>query len=309
MTIKEAILKTLKDNKRPMSHKEVYDYIKANNLATFGGKTPMATVSAQLGEFIRSEDNRIKRVKTDKSNYLYYYADYENEIDFDSLSQEPFGYFSFKERDLHKLFVTYLSSKGIFAKTIFHEISKQTSNQKWIHPDIVGVDFLKLKSAVSRDFLKTVDKNRFFNIYSYELKKEIRNDYELKEAYFQAVSNSSWANYGYLVALEINDNLISELERLNKSFGIGFILLDSYPYKSKIIFNSSYKELDFITIDRLCEINKDFENFIKIIDKFLKANDDYIQPTKKELQEFCDEVLKNDSEIEKYIKQKEIKWT
>ena len=38
----------------------------------------------------------------------------------------------------------------------------------------------------------------------------------MKKSYFQAVSNSSWANKGYLVALDINTNLYSELERLNK---------------------------------------------------------------------------------------------
>jgi hypothetical protein len=43
---------------------------------------------------------------------------------------------------------------------------------------------------------------------SYEIKKEIKTDSELKEYYFQAVSNSSWANYGYLVAFEVGDNLI-----------------------------------------------------------------------------------------------------
>lgn len=309
MTIKEAILETLRRNKKLMNHKEIYNFIKYNNLAEFKGKTPEATVSAGLGEFIRNNDNRVKRVKTEKSSYLYYFSEYETDIDFNNKKIEnknKNSEYKYKERDLHKLFVTYLRSEGIFAKTIYHENSYKTSNQKWVHPDIVGVEFLKLKSKISSNFLKTIDKNKFFNLYSYELKREIKSDYELKEAYFQALSNSNWSNYGYLVALEINDNLLDELQRLNQSFGIGFILLNSYPYQSKILFNARYKELDVKTIDKLCEINQDFEKFIKIVDKYLKANDDYVENTKKEIIEFCDEILANDEDIRRYCESKNI---
>ena len=43
-----------------------------------------------------------------------------------------------------------------------------------------------------------------------------------RESFFQAVSNSSWANEGYLVAAEIiqDDELLSELECLSIAFGI-----------------------------------------------------------------------------------------
>ncbi len=306
MTIKEAILKTLENNKKLMNHKDIYNYIKKNNLAKFNSETPEATVSALLGDFIRNNDNRVKRIKTEKSTYLYYFSKYENEINFENEKFDKKEDIKYKERDLHQLFVTYLGAKNIFAKTIYHETSKQSLNQKWIHPDIIGVEFLQLKSKISSNFLKTIDKNRFFNLYSYELKREIKNDYELKEAYFQAVSNSSWANYSYLVALEINDNLLDELQRLNQSFGIGFILLNSYPYESKILFSAKYRELDVKTIDRLCEINKDFEKFIKMIDKYLNANDDYIDGTKKEILEFCDDILRDDGSIYKYCKSKNI---
>ena len=49
-----------------------------------------------------------------------------------------------------------------------------------------------------------------------------------REFFFQAVSNSSWANEGYLVAAEIiqDDELLSELECLSIAFGIGIIQLD-----------------------------------------------------------------------------------
>ena len=305
MTIKEAILKTLKENKKLMTHKEVYEYIVNNHLALFEGKTPTSTVSAILGDFIRKNDNRVKRIKSPNGSFLYYFSHYENDIDFDNVSVEKDIRMGYKERDLHPLFVTYLKSKNILAKTIYHEESKKNSNQKWIHPDIIGVEFIKLKSSISGKFLKTIDKNKFFSLYSYELKREIKNDYELKESYFQAVSNSSWANYGYLVAFELNDNLLSELQRLNQSFGIGFILLRPNPYESKILYEAKYKELDFRTIDRLCYENEGFKNFIELIDKYLDASEKYITGVKRELIEKCDEILKNEEYIT-YCKTKNI---
>ena len=140
----------------------------------------------------------------------------------------------------------------------------------------------------------------------YELKKEINTDYELKEAYFQVVSNSSWANYGYLVAFEISDNLLDEIESLNQSFGIGVIELNANPYKSKILYPSKLKELDFKTIDKLCKINKDFENFIEYTEKILSVEDRFYKSVEKEFNQFCDKYFENDSDIEKYCKEKDI---
>lgn len=96
------------------------------------------------------------------------------------------------------------------------------------------------------------------------------------------------------------------MERLNQSFGIGIIKLKANPYESEILFPSKYKELDFKTIDKLCEINTDFEKFIEQAETLLIATDRYIKGTKKEFEEFCDSYFKTDSEIEKYCIEKNI---
>jgi len=304
MTIQEAILKTLEENKKLMNHKEIYEYIKNNNLATVSSNTPQNTVSAILGNFIRNGDNRVKRIKTEKSIYLYYLSKYENEINIQlSDKDDDVVNKKYSERDLHKLLSSFLNNDNIFSKTIFHESSKKSeNNQKWIHPDMVGVKFLELKSNINNIFLKSINKQSIFKIYSYELKKDIKNDYELKQSFFQTVSNSSWANYGYLVTYDINSSLFDELQRLNESFGIGIILLNANPYRSKTIFQAKYRELDFKTIDKLCQINDDFSAFIELIEKILNADERYIDSTKKELLEFCDDIFKQDSEIEEYLK-------
>jgi hypothetical protein len=317
MTIKEAILRSLEEMKNLATHSDMYDYIIKNNYYEFTkGKTPKDTISAILGDFIRNNDSRVKRIKGDGNYYLYYLAKYEQSINFDDfiipisgvVKKETRNKKTYQERDLHKLLSSYLKNKNIYAKTILHEESKNSKDdhQKWIHPDMIGIEFLNLTSKVNKAFMKILNKADTFKITSYEIKKEINTDYELKKCYFQAVSNSSWANYGYLVALEINDSLKDEMERLNQSFGIGIIELKPNPYESKILFQSEFKELDFKTIDKLCRVNQKYENFIELIEKALAIEERYYKSIEKELNDFCDDYFENDSEIEKYCKVKNI---
>ena len=166
--------------------------------------------------------------------------------------------------------------------------------------------FLNLQTKASQNFLKSINRVDTFKLSSYELKREINSDSELKKAYFQAVSNSSWANYGFLVAFEFSDNLYEEMARLNQSFGIGVIELNANPYQSKVLFPAVYRDLDFKTIDKLCKINNEFERFIEQTEKLLTASEKYITGAEKELDEFCDTYFSNDSDIEKYCKEKNI---
>jgi len=202
---------------------------------------------------------------------------------------------------------SYLKNTSIYSKTIPHQQSSgNDSNQIWTHPDMIGIKFLNLQSKVSQNFLKSINRIDTFKISSYEIKREINSDTDLKKAFFQAVSNSSWANYGYLAAFEYSDNLMDEMERLNQSFGIGIIELQANPYQSKILFQSKHRELDFKTIDKLCKINKEFETFFEQTEKLMTAEERYFKSTEKELDEFCDKYFENDSEIKTYCEEKHI---
>ncbi len=319
MTLKEAVLKSLEDINEITNYLTVYNHIVDKKYYDFGSaKTPASTISAILGDFIRNGDTRVKRIKQDGGTYVYYLTRNEPNINIEILSgstetqKEPIKKAekvkSYDERDLHKLLSSYLKNTGIYSKTIFHEQSKygNDNNQIWTHPDMVGIRFLNLQTKASQNFLKAINRLDTFKINSYEIKKEINNDSELKKAYFQAVSNSSWANFGYLVAFEISDSLTEEMERLNQSFGIGIILLNSNPYKSKILFQAKYRDLEFKTIDKLCKINKEFEKFIEQTEKLMTAEEKYHKSTEKELNEFCDTYFENDTEMEKYCKDKNI---
>jgi hypothetical protein len=90
----------------------------------------------------------------------------------------------------------------------------------------------------------------------------------LREAFFQTVSNSTWANESYLVAAQIqnDEEFVDELKRLSGSFGIGIIKLNiDDPDSSEIMLPGKIKEyLDWDTINKLT-MNPDFKEFIKRI--------------------------------------------
>lgn len=287
---------------------EVYNNIKKHKYYDFTkAKTPSATVSSLLGNYIRNGDTRVKRIKQNGETYLYYLTKNEQAIGIDAITKASEAKSgkktgkskTYSERSLHKLLCSYLKVAEVYSKTIYHEQSTHGDNhQTWTHPDMVGIKFLNLQSKVSQRFLKSINRVDAFKISSYEIKKEINSDSDLKKAFFQAVSNSSWANYGYLVAFEFSDSLNDEMARLNESFGIGIIELNGNPYQSKELFPARYKDLDFKTIDKLCKNNKEFESFIEKIDKLLIA----FESTEKELELFCDEYFNNDAEVEEYCK-------
>jgi hypothetical protein len=116
--------------------------------------------------------------------------------------------------------------------------------------------------------LNRLSDNNSLRLYSFEMKKSLGKA-NYREAFFQAVSNSSWAHEGYLVASHIaqDDELMTELGRLSSSFGIGIIhLVPTDIDSSRILFPARGRDiLDWETMNKLCEQNKDFENFLKSV--------------------------------------------
>lgn len=215
--------------------------------------------------------------------------------------QEPAK--SFEERSLHKLFCSYLRTRNIYAKTIFHEksSSRVDSAQKWVHPDIVGVEFEEFKNNATLSLLKATEPKETVHLYSYELKRKIESDYQLKQYYFQALSNSNWANFGYLVAFEISDGLDEEMERLNNAYGIGIIQMQDGNWT--ILYPAREKALDYNTIEKLNNLNSDFCTFIDKISKVLNAPEKYIKEAKDSFESICDKIFESDEEQERYCKE------
>ena len=308
-TLKENTLNALRQMGKWSTYKEVYTYMVENHISVGDSKTPADSVSAVLTR-AKAASELVSRLN-DKKVMEYGYSDWESDsnviVKEEKKAKEVKD--NFHERDLHQLLCNYLWKKNEYSKTIYQEqsSSKPDSAQKWVHPDMVSASFVKMKKNIVSELLKATEANDAMQLCSYELKIKITTDYELKQAYFQSLSNSNWANYGYLVAFEIKEDkdLIEEMERLNQSFGIGIIKLGATPETTRVLFPAKKKTLDFKTIDKLCNINDGFQDFIEKVTKVITVSKDVVSDVKNTLRSICDKAL-SESETISYCSKKNI---
>lgn len=183
------------------------------------------------------------------------------------------------EKDLHPLLADFAKTHlgGVRTKTIHHTSSTKKAYGEWVHPDMVGARFpmSALDKKTTIEFASAV-KAPLLRLYSFELKRSV--DFgNLRESFFQAVSNSSWAHEGYLVAANwpLDDGeFLDELRRLSQSFGIGAIHLDLEDLtQSTVLFPARARdELDWTTLDKLVAMNPDVSQFLETVRIDLNAN-------------------------------------
>lgn len=260
----------LNKTKKPMTAEEIWNYAKQTGMSRLvktKGKTPWNTISARIYVNMRDKPNS-PFIKIDSKPRKFFLKKLAHTISVHKESEEietP-KETTFHERDLHP-FLTYYAYTymNVYTRTIYHEKSSKKSYTQWIHPDLVGVSF-----PINEWEMETLDLgitlgSQLAKFYSFEIKKEITFA-NLRESFFQAVSNSSWANEGYLVTAKLSEDeeFINELKRLSSAFGIGIIKIDlEDPDSSETLFPSKFKSvLDWETINKLCRENPDFKNFI-----------------------------------------------
>lgn len=284
MTFLELANKVLETSDSPLSATEIWKRVLKQGLDSelnSQGKTPWASISAQLYVNIRDKKNSIFKTIGERPK-LFYLKKKENII-LENIkenktihnSEEDKKNNSYLEKDLHTKLVQFAYNNFLCScKTINHSTSKKSSFNKWIHPDIVGCRFYFKDWNKSISNLNKLTHSSSIKLFSFELKKELTFN-NLRESFFQTFSNSSWANEGYLVANEIEkeQEFIEELERLNSAFGIGIIELDfDNPLNSQVVYPARTKEnLDWNTMDKLM-INKDFKNFVDSISNSSKID-------------------------------------
>ena len=152
--------------------------------------------------------------------------------------------------------------------------SHGAGGNRWLHPDLVGMEDLskdwhnEIKGCVK----ECADKQT--KLWSFEVKIKI-NRTNVRECFYQAVSNSSWANYGYLVAGEIRSEAMKELRMLASLHGIGFIRLNAdNPSESEIMIPAKERgDVNWDMANRLAKENPDFMQYIKEIRKFYQTGD------------------------------------
>jgi uncharacterized protein len=182
---------------------------------------------------------------------------------------------SLTEHDLYPLLAAFLISRHrkIYPKRIDEKKSSNLQGKdgnKWLHPDMVGLEDLASGWGYEMKNLSASAGARQAKLWSFEVKLAIPRS-KVREYYFQAVSNSTWANFGYLVAVNIKADAMTELRVLHELHGIGVIVLDpDNPADSSTIEIPARErpEVDWGTCNRIADENKDFLKYVKLIAQF-----------------------------------------
>ncbi|EMJ43373.1 COG2958 family protein [Helicobacter pylori] len=255
--------------------KELFEKGEITNMFDHGGNTPHQSVSASIYTAL-NKGEELPFLKAQEKPVLIALKDAAKEpvLNIEKPSAKIAHNKIMHERDLHP-FLTYMAyyneNLKCYTKTIFHEESVKSPKgmDRWLYPDMVGVRFLhaELSNENLIAFSKKFD-TLPVKLVSFELKKEISVN-NCRECYFQAISNSSWANEGYLVGRHIdthNPQLMDLLKRLHASFGIGVIDLRVDEDKSAILLNAKYKEkIDYTVALELSDKNPKFSGFLKSV--------------------------------------------
>lgn len=217
----------------------------------------------------------------------YYWSDQSEEAEIcavepsdevltDSISdQVP----ALSEHALYPLLGAYLRSElGLHSHRIDERRStnrRGPQGNRWLYPDVVSLEDLTEDWTIEIKNCVSEAGGRKSRIWSFEV-KILLNRSNVREAYFQAVSNSSWANFGYLVAADIEGTeTLKELRMLAALHGIGFIRLDAEnPAESQILIPSRERaDIDWANCNRLAVENPDFRDVINLVWQFHRTGD------------------------------------
>lgn len=183
---------------------------------------------------------------------------------------------SLSEQDLYPLLIDYLEIElKLHAQRIDEKTSRNTQGSggnHWLHPDIVAMQLVdKEWDEIVRSCVKQGVGQRV-RLWSFEVKKALTIS-NVRHSFFQAVSNSSWANEGYLVAASIANNAMDELKMLSALHGIGVLLLNAEnPTESEILLPARAKaEINWQSVNRIVVENKDFKKYIEVVSTYYQT--------------------------------------
>ncbi len=272
-SVLEVIKEPIKVTEIYHKAKELFEKGEIENMFDYWGETPNQTASSYIYTAL-NKGEELPFCKVQEKPVLIALKGAVKESVLNAQKPSVLSVKIAHERDLHP-FLTYMAfcneNLKCYTKTIFHEESLKSPKgiDRWLYPDMVGVRFLhaELSNENLIAFSKKFD-TLPVKLVSFELKKEISVN-NCRECYFQAISNSSWANEGYLVGRHIdthNSKLMDLLKRLHASFGIGVIDLRTDEDKSAILLNAKYKEkIDYTVALELSEKNEEFSGFLKSV--------------------------------------------
>ena len=232
---------------------------------------------------IQKKDGRIKT--TDGRPRMYYYSEKSDSDEVEAVEGKgdapTAGVSALKinEHSLYPLLSQYLWEEfEVFSKRIDekHSFNKRGPNgNRWLYPDVVGMEDLGNEWNLEvRECVNQYSDKRT-KLWSFEAKLLI-NRSNARESFFQTLSNSSWANFGYLVAAEIGGtDTLKELRMLSAAHGIGFIKLDvDSPADSQVLIPAREREeIDWDMANRLSTDNSDFLEYVKLVKQFYQTGE------------------------------------
>lgn len=199
----------------------------------------------------------------------------ENEVE--TLAVPTIAETAHSEHDLYPILIDYLNTElKLYCQRIDEKRSKNSrgsGGNQWLHPDIVAMQPVDkewnelIRSCVKQGAGQSV------RLWSFEVKKELTGS-NARKSFFQAVSNSSWANEGYLVATSISDSSVEqELRMLSALHGIGVILLNpENPSESEMMLPAkSRAEVDWQSVNRILVENADFKDYIELVSTYYQT--------------------------------------
>ena len=183
------------------------------------------------------------------------------------------------EHALYPLLSLYLWEEfGVYSKRIDEKRSSNKrgpNGNRWLYPDVVAMEDLGAEWLQEvRDCVNQYSDKRT-KLWSFEVKL-LLNRSNVRECFFQAVSNSSWANLGYLVAAEIEgQDTLKELRMLFAAHGVGLIKLDAdNPAESEVLIPARERdEIDWDMANRLATENRDFLEYVKLVKQFYQTGE------------------------------------
>jgi len=230
-------------------------------------------LGAEIGADKTITKDSLVKITTDRPR-KFYYSNKSDEEEIAEIEQNKES--KSLEEEIYPLVCDYLYNVlGLYPKRIDEKTSSNTKGKngnKWLHPDIVGIKNLtenwndKIKVYAEVGFYTKV------SLWSFEVKLKI-NMANVRECFFQAVSNSSWANFAYLVVLDVSYDAMEELKILCPPHKIGVIKLDKDDVnESQIIIPASKREkVDLDMMNRIAGENGDFKKYIDAIVVFNKS--------------------------------------
>ena len=281
----ELARRVLEKERRPLTTGEIWEAAQRDGISALlnsTGKTPEASLGARLYTEVQKPSSLLVKIGSGPARFqLKSFVSATTGSSVPVVPPTTTAKSPYKERDLHPLLVWFAEWQfGAHCRTIYHEKSQKKGEKQnqWIHPDVVGF------SLTTKDWTNEVVQlaqntgTLAARLFSFEIK--IQLDFlSLREFFFQAVSNSSWAHEGFLVAVDIDDDpdFRAELTRLSQSFGIGVIQLNiDDPEDCAVLLAPRRRtDIDWNTVDRIATVNDDFREFVSSVAKSVRIN----QPT------------------------------